>query len=100
MLIMLLSQALSEWFGDTGVLLLSGLSGLSDVDPITLTLGRQSPAQITPQVAMLGIYIAASANSLVKMLMVITIAHPDLAKQTAPAMLTGIGLGAAMMYFS
>lgn len=40
--IMLLSHALAEWFGNAGVLILSALSGITDVDAISLALGRQS----------------------------------------------------------
>ncbi|MDF5307153.1 DUF4010 domain-containing protein, partial [Vibrio parahaemolyticus] len=40
--IMLLSHALAEWFGNAGVLILSAFSGITDVDAISLALGRQS----------------------------------------------------------
>lgn len=97
MLIMLLSHALSNWLGDTGTLMLAGISGISDVDPITLTLGNQTPEKISLNTAILGIYIAATVNSIVKLSMVMAIGESNLAKRVTPAMLLGIGLGVIMM---
>ncbi|WP_415883995.1 MgtC/SapB family protein [Neptuniibacter sp. QD34_54] len=98
MLVMLLSQALTEWFGDTGTLLLSAIAGLTDVDPITLTLGRQTPKSIDVEIALAGIFIAATVNSLVKMLIVIFAGDRSLSIRTAPAMLGAILLGALTIY--
>ncbi|WP_415891969.1 MgtC/SapB family protein [Neptuniibacter sp. PT8_73] len=98
MLVMLLSQALTEWFGDTGTLLLSAIAGLTDVDPITLTLGRQTPELIEVEIALAGIFIAATVNSLVKMLIVIFAGDRSLSVRTAPAMLGAILLGALTIY--
>ncbi|MCV6587729.1 MAG: MgtC/SapB family protein [Marinobacterium sp.] len=64
--IMLLSLWLKTLLGDSGVLILSFLSGITDVDPITLTLSRMAPDGITLTLATLGILLAASVNSLVK----------------------------------
>ncbi|KOH15633.1 DUF4010 domain-containing protein, partial [Vibrio parahaemolyticus] len=61
--IMLLSHALAEWFGNAGVLILSALSGITDVDAISLALGRQSIQILSVTTAALGILIAASVNT-------------------------------------
>lgn len=65
-LIMLLGKALSEWAGDAGLWALAAASGLADVDAITLSLARMSKQDVSLQVAIVGIVIAASANSLLK----------------------------------
>lgn len=70
---MLLSHALAEWFGNAGVLILSALSGITDVDAISLALGRQSIQILSVTTAALGILIAASVNTIVKMSMVVAI---------------------------
>lgn len=98
MLIMLLSQALTEWFGETGTLLLSAIAGLTDVDPITLTLGRQAPESIDVDIALAGIFIAAAVNSLVKMFIVIFAGDKSLSKRIAPAMFASVLLGALITY--
>jgi uncharacterized membrane protein (DUF4010 family) len=65
-LVMVLGEALSEWLGDAGVYLLALVSGLADVDAITLSLARLAGEGVNLRVATLGILIAATANSLVK----------------------------------
>ncbi|MEX2523524.1 MAG: MgtC/SapB family protein [Gammaproteobacteria bacterium] len=65
-LIMLLVKALQTWFDDAGVLLLAAVSGITDVDAINLSLARMSHDDLTIRVAVVGIVIAAAANSLCK----------------------------------
>ncbi|OZG74253.1 hypothetical protein BTA51_04350 [Hahella sp. CCB-MM4] len=68
LIIVLLSHALREAFGDQGIYILSALSGITDVDAISLSLARMSKAAegITTSTAAWGILIAAIVNSLVK----------------------------------
>lgn len=65
-LILLLSRALTERFGDSGVYVLAVASGLMDVDAITLSLAKMAQGEIAPQVAATGILIASVTNTLVK----------------------------------
>ncbi|NIY81562.1 MgtC/SapB family protein [Vibrio hepatarius] len=95
-MIMLLSHALSEWFGDAGTLILSALSGITDVDAISLALARQSPLTLSLPTAALGIVIAASVNTLVKMGMVVVLGDKSLARRIAPAMLLSVLTGATV----
>ncbi|MCS0324915.1 MgtC/SapB family protein [Vibrio diabolicus] len=100
--IMLLAHALSDWFGNAGVLILSALSGITDVDAISLTLGRQSTQTLSVTTAALGILIAASVNTIVKMGMVIAIGDKKLWRRIAPVM-TGcvvVGAGVFMALYS
>lgn len=94
--IMLLSQALLQWFGDAGVLLLSALSGITDVDAISLALGRQSTGSLSSTTAVLGILIAASVNTVVKMAMVVSIGDRALWVRVAPVMIGCVVAGAAV----
>ncbi|WP_434359028.1 MgtC/SapB family protein [Parasalinivibrio latis] len=93
MVIMLLSHALSQWFGDTGTLVLAALSGITDVDAISLALGRQSTQGLGVTVAATGIFIAAAVNTLVKMGMVISIGDKSLWLKVMPSMLISVVLG-------
>ncbi|MDZ7784263.1 MAG: MgtC/SapB family protein [Halioglobus sp.] len=65
-LVMLLSKALTEWFGNAGTYVLAAASGIADVDAITLSLARMGGEDLAATTAALGIVIAASVNSLVK----------------------------------
>jgi uncharacterized membrane protein (DUF4010 family) len=64
--IMLLGKALKEWVGDAGILVLAGVSGIADVDAITLSLSQMSHAGLQAQTVVPAIVLAAAVNSLVK----------------------------------
>ncbi|EKO3498760.1 MgtC/SapB family protein [Vibrio fluvialis] len=96
-IIMLLAHALSDWFGQAGTLALSAVSGITDVDAITLALGRQSTHSLDAYTAAMGIIIAASVNTLVKMGMVISIGDRGLWVKVAPAMVLSVVAGAVTL---
>lgn len=64
--IMFLSAAFRVWFGSAGLYALSAISGLADVDAITLSVTRMSNGTLLLHVAALSIFIAACVNTLVK----------------------------------
>lgn len=82
-LVTLLGRALKAWAGTTGVLVLAAASGVADVDAITLSLSRMSQDELTPQVAVTGIVIAAAVNNLVKGGMAAVIGGPQLGLRVA-----------------
>ncbi|EKO3493725.1 MgtC/SapB family protein [Vibrio fluvialis] len=96
-IIMLLAHALSDWFGQAGTLALSAVSGITDVDAITLALGRQSTHSLDAYTAAMGIIIAASVNTLVKMGLVISIGERSLWVRVAPAMVLSVVAGAVTL---
>jgi len=65
-LILLLSEAVKEWFGDEGIYVLSVASGLMDVDAITVSLARMAGNDLSAEVASMGIVLASATNTLVK----------------------------------
>jgi uncharacterized membrane protein (DUF4010 family) len=65
--VLLVSESANEWFGASGIYATAFLSGLADVDAITLTLSRlAAEGAITHEVATTGIVLGAVANTLVK----------------------------------
>ena len=64
--VMLVSRGLNAWLGEAGVWLAGLVSGLADVDAITLSLARISDTVLSPSVAASGIAIATAANTIVK----------------------------------
>jgi uncharacterized membrane protein (DUF4010 family) len=64
--IMVLAHGLHEWFGQAGVLALSAVSGIADVDAITLSLARMTGEGLGLRTAVLGLVLAAAVNNLVK----------------------------------
>ncbi|MFC6987733.1 MgtC/SapB family protein [Haloplanus sp. GCM10025708] len=65
--VLLVSEYANEWFGASGVYATAFLSGLADVDAMTITLSQlAAEGTVSTQVATTGIVIAAIANTFVK----------------------------------
>lgn len=64
--ILVMATALQEWYGNQGIYLLALLSGLMDVDAITVSLSKMAQTDITGSVATTGIVISVISNTLVK----------------------------------
>ncbi|HID49594.1 MAG TPA: MgtC/SapB family protein [Chromatiales bacterium] len=64
--ILLLARAMQDWWGDTGLYLLSALSGTTDVDAISLSVSRMSLDSLSLQATVIAILIAAASNTMVK----------------------------------
>jgi len=65
--VLLVSEYANEWLGASGVYATAFVSGLADVDSITLTLSKlAADGAVTAEVATVGIVIAAIANTLMK----------------------------------
>ncbi|MCT4962756.1 DUF4010 domain-containing protein, partial [Pseudomonas aeruginosa] len=73
------------------------LSGLADVDAITLSLARAAQGELDPGVASRGIALAALSNSLVKAGLVVLVGGKRLALQTLPFSLAGLLVGALLI---
>lgn len=64
--ILLLSKVLKIYFGDMGAYVLAAVSGLADVDPITLSMSQMSKEGLGLEVAAHAILIAVAVNSGIK----------------------------------
>jgi uncharacterized membrane protein (DUF4010 family) len=73
MVIILLSHVLHDWLGSAGLFILAAVSGITDVDAVSLALSRQSGTVISLQDAAIAITIAAAVNSIVKGTMALSI---------------------------
>ncbi len=71
-LILIVSKAGQVFFGTAGIYFSSILTGLADIDPITLSLSNLAGNSISNVVAARGIVLAALANTAVKMLITCT----------------------------
>lgn len=94
--IMLLAEGLHAWKGAGGIYLAASLSGIADVDAITLSLARMARDGIDPLTMERGIVIAAAVNTLFKGVLAVAIAGRGVASRVLPAFaLTALsGLGA------
>jgi uncharacterized membrane protein (DUF4010 family) len=66
MVIILLSHVLHDWLGSAGLFILAAVSGITDVDAVSLAMARQAGSGIPLQDAAIAITIAAAVNSMVK----------------------------------
>lgn len=65
--VLLLSAAAKAWFGDRGLLVAAGFSGLADVDAITLAVSSQVQGlSLSATTAAMAIILAVGANTLAK----------------------------------
>lgn len=97
-IILFLVEAAQRGLGDAGVYLVSLLSGLTDVDAITLSLANSARTDLAEQVAVRGIFLAALSNSLVKGGLIIFIGGRALAMLTLPFILAGLLAGLAVLW--
>ncbi len=65
-IIVVAARALNAWAGDSGIYLLGALSGLADVDAVSLSLARMSLDDLARDTAVTAILIAVFVNTLVK----------------------------------
>jgi uncharacterized membrane protein (DUF4010 family) len=64
--IMLLARIMTEEMGAEAVLAVAAISGLVDVDALTLSLSRMADSTITPAAAVAGIAVAVCVNTVIK----------------------------------
>ncbi|AFZ53585.1 MgtC/SapB family protein [Cyanobacterium aponinum] len=79
----LLIKAGEQWFGETGVYLVSALSGLADVDAVSISLARAVNQNMSLSVAKISIFIAVFMNTLVKVALTRFIGGKELARWCA-----------------
>ena len=64
--VLFLSEAMKEWLGNSGLYALSVVSGLMDVDAISISLAKAAKNELAEEVATMGIVLACATNTLVK----------------------------------
>ncbi len=95
--ILWLTQILRLWIGEVGIYLTAALSGLTDVDAITLSLARMAAQPEMLTLAAKGIVLAAVVNTLVKGGMAAVIGGWGVGRYVTGTFLIQIATGAAAM---
>lgn len=84
--VLLLSHLAKQWIGAEGVYLVAALSGITDVDAITLSMARligDPVSGLTPTVGATAVVIAILSNTIAKGLMVVLIGGRKVAGRAA-----------------
>lgn len=98
-LILLISRVAALYWDDTGIYLSSALSGIADVDAITLSLSQLSSQAggVSMQTAARAIVLATMVNTGIKAGIVVSTGAPSLRRAMLPgvALIAAAGIGAA-----
>lgn len=94
--ILILSDLANRFFGDSGIYAAATVSGLADVDAITISLSNLAKSgEILPNVAVRGITIAVLVNTAVKLSIVYLFGSKKFFRQAAVAF--GVVLGSGLL---
>ena len=96
--ILFLAEAGRRYLGAAGIYGVSLLSGLTDVDAITLSLSDMAPADLHQTVAVHGMLVAALANTVVKGGMVAVICGGPMARAVARVFAAIVVCGLAFLF--
>lgn len=80
---MLLGMVVRNWLGELGIFALAAVSGVADVDAITLSFAKMSQNDLGVEVATVGIIIAAAVNNAVKGAVALIIGGHDIGLRVA-----------------
>ena len=98
--VLLISRAAQVYFGNPGIYLSSLVSGLADVDAIALSVAQLSlpPGEVTEQVAVQAIILAAVANTFAKGAIVLIGGSSGLRRAILPGYLLMMATGIAVAF--
>ena len=96
-LILLMASVLQQWLGDAGIYVLAIVSGITDVDAITLSLTRMSETGLDGRTAIIGIILASSVNNIMKAGMAVSIGGNTMLLRVALPILLSLLAGLAIM---
>uniref|UniRef100_A0A832H3Y3 MgtC/SapB family protein n=1 Tax=Oscillatoriales cyanobacterium SpSt-402 TaxID=2282168 RepID=A0A832H3Y3_9CYAN len=94
-----LIRAMEAWFGNAGVYALAAISGITDVDAVSLSLAQATKGDLPLVVGTTGILIAAMVNTIVKALLATIIGGWKLAQWCASILLLALGLSVITALF-
>jgi len=88
------AKLLSSWSGANGAIVLAAVSGLIDVDAISISLARLAPQALAPNSAVYAILVAVVANSLTKIVLGTTAGGFKFGKVVARGTVASLAVGA------
>ena len=96
----MLTRALHMWLGEPGVYLLAAVSGVADVDAVSLSLARMAWHDVALAVASHAIIIAVITNTAIKALLASVVGGWALARWVVPILLSTLIVGAALAFYA
>jgi uncharacterized membrane protein (DUF4010 family) len=97
-IVMLITRAARESFGNRGLTVVSAVSGLVDVDAISLTLaGFVNSKALLPRDAVIGLILAAGANAVFKSAVTLSSRQPSFYLRVIAGFLLALAVGVAVL---
>ena len=99
--IMVFARAMQQVAGDAGIYVLAAISGLADVDALSLSMAKMAAdAQVAPSVATQAIVLAILVNTTVKAALAYVIGGKVLGLRVASVSLPAVAVGGLLTLFS
>ncbi|MGE4497596.1 MAG: MgtC/SapB family protein [Deferribacterales bacterium] len=99
-MILLFSQFIKEYYGDTGIIVLAFFSGLTDVDAITISMARLAHGELSHTTAATAIMTAAATNTILKGLLVLLISNRQIGIRVMGVFITALAAGGLALYIA
>jgi uncharacterized membrane protein (DUF4010 family) len=97
--IMVAARAMQEWLGDAGIFLLAAVSGLGDVDAITLSVASMTVrGELDAHIAGMAVVLASAANTLIKPALTLALGTARMAIYVAGPLILALLIAAAGVY--
>jgi uncharacterized membrane protein (DUF4010 family) len=96
--IMALAKGAAAWAGSTGAYVLASLSGVVDVDAISLSMARLAPDQLSAASAVIAILIAVAVNSMAKVVLATSVGGWAFGRLLAPVLAATLLAGTAGLW--
>ncbi len=97
--VMILSKVLTRFAGSSGAYALAAVSGLADVDAISLSMARHGAQEVGWTAASLAVLIAVLSNTATKVGIAWVLGGPAMGLRLAVASILALGAGAAALAF-
>jgi uncharacterized membrane protein (DUF4010 family) len=98
--IMALAKGAAVWAGSAGAYVLAAISGIVDVDAISLSMARLAPERLDATSAIIAILIAVAVNSTAKVAIASSIGGTAYARLLVPVLGATLVAGAAGIWFA
>jgi uncharacterized membrane protein (DUF4010 family) len=98
--IMALANGLAVWAGSAGAYVLAAVSGIVDVDAVSLSMARLAPERLDATSAIIAILIAVAVNSVAKVVLASSTAGMAFARLLVPVLAATLIAGATGFWFA
>ncbi len=96
--IFLATKAAQAWLGEAGLYLVAIISGVADVDAITISLTRLAGGEVALRSASLAVFVATMVNTITKTILVAVLGGRTIGAKVAWPMICSLVLGAALTW--